>query len=283
MNLIDQILNLAALLLWLSWRSSGFLLRAGSSILSLASTLKRAEPRRTPPAFYLISLLGLLGTRSVIYWHLGKGIGWTPGLDLAAFSLPFRSDVYLLMLLFSFLSFGLLLATFYSWLLLISAVNRNVPDTEPLQKLVRLHLGWLERCPTPMKLVLPTISSALVWCVLSPGLVRIGIVPGSVSLAHLLQQAAVLGLATVLVWKLFLLVLLPLHVLNTYVYLGKASFLSFLSMTARNLLAVLNWLPLRVGRIDLAPLVVLALVLLAARSGVYWLPKLYQKLPLSIP
>ena len=57
MNLIDQILNLAALLLWLSWRSSGFLLRAGSSILSLAST-KRAEPRRTPPAFYLISLLG---------------------------------------------------------------------------------------------------------------------------------------------------------------------------------------------------------------------------------
>ena len=283
MNLIDQILNLAALLLWLSWRSSGFLLRAGSSVLSLASTLKRAEPRGTPPVFYLISLVCLLGTRSAVYWHLGKGIGWTPALDLSAFSLPFRSDVYLLMLLFSFLSFGLLLATFYSWLLLISVVNRKVADAEPLQKLVRLHLGWLERFPAPLKLLLPMISAVLFWCVLSPGLVRIGIIPGSVSRAHLLQQAAVLGLASVLIWKLFLLVLLPLHVLNTYVYLGPASFLSFASLTARNLLAGLGRLPLRVGRIDLAPLVGLALVLLAARSGAYWLPKLYQKLPLSIP
>lgn len=280
MNLIDQILNLAALLLWLSWRSAGLLARAGSTVLSLASTLKKAEPRRTARAWYLVSLLGLLGIRSVVYWHLGKGVNWTPALDLVAISLPFRSDFYWLMLLFSWLSFGLLLATFYSWLLLISAVNRKVADTEPLQKLVRLHLGWLERCPASIKLVLPMISAVLVWCLLSHGLVRLGIIPSPVSRSHLWQQAAILGLASVLVWKILLLVLLLLYVLNSYVYLGNSAFLNFVSTTARNSLGVLAWLPLRAGRIDLTPAAGIAFVMLAAWSGAYWLPKLYQKLPL---
>lgn len=278
-NLIDQILNLAALLLWLSWRSSGLVPRVESSVLSIASALKKAEPSRTAGVLYLLSLFGLLGLRSVVYWHLGKGVNWTPELDLVAISLPFRSDHFHLMLIFSFLSFGLVLVIFYSWLLLISVANRKVADTEPLQKLVRLHLGWIERFPAVIKLCLPVASSILIWCCLSPALVQLGIVPNPASRAHLWQQAAVLGLASFLAWKTFLLGILLLHMLNSYVYLGNASVLSFVTLTARNVLRVLAWLPTSAGRLDLAPFAGIALVLFAAWSGAYWLPKLYQQLP----
>ena len=279
MNLLDQILNLAALLLWLSWRSARLLPRTKSSALSLASTLKKAEPHTPIRVFYLCSLMGLLIIRSVAYWHLGQRVNWTPALNLVAITLPFRSDHFFLMLFYSWLSFGLVLALFYAWLLLISVVNRTVPDSEPLQKLLRLHLGWLERWPWAIKLSLPMVSAFLAWCSLNPIFVKLGMIPSPLSHVHLLQQAAVLGLSSVLCWKILLLSVLLLHLLNSYVYLSNSSLLSFASTTARNLLRALDWLPLRAGRLDFSPVAGVALVLFTAKWATYWLPKLYLRLP----
>lgn len=281
MNLLDQILNLAALLLWLSWRSAGLLPRAGSSVLSLAATLKKTEPHTRIHGFYLFSLAGVLVIRSVAYWHLGQGSNWTPALDLVAITLPFRSDHFSLMLLYSGLSFTLMLATFYAWLLFLSAVNRTIADNDPIQKLIRLHLGWFEPWPSAMKLLLPVLSAVLAWAVTNPGLVQLGIVPSPVSRAHLWQQAAVFGLASVLCWKVPVLLIVLVHLLNSYVYLGSAPVVSFASTTARNLLRGFDKLPLRAGRLDFTPLAFFALVLLAAESLAHWLPALYLKLPLS--
>jgi hypothetical protein len=54
MPLIDLILNLAGLLLWLSWQALGITAATRPTALSLVYTLKRAEPRpprrRTPLA-----------------------------------------------------------------------------------------------------------------------------------------------------------------------------------------------------------------------------------------
>jgi uncharacterized protein YggT (Ycf19 family) len=279
MILIHQILNIACLLLWLSWRSMRFVPPASGSSFSLLSTLKPTEPQFAARWLYLAALIALLLIRSLFYWHVGSAVNWTPAIDLVAITLPFRSDRGLLMLLFSGLSFGLLLAGFYAWLLLISSANRAVKDTEPLQRLLRFHLSWLEHCPAIVKLLLPPLVAALLWALLNPYLASLDIIPAPASNRLLWQQAALLGLAALLIWKFLLLGLLVLHSLNSYVYLGNASFWNFVNITTRNLLGPISWLPLRIGKADFAPVLAIALVTAISTLGNQWLPKLYERLP----
>jgi len=170
------------------------------------------------------------------------------------------------MLLFSFFSFGATLGFFYLCLLLLSLVNAPVSDADPAQRLVRLHLGRLERWPKAVKLLLPLVVTMALWCALNPLLRRIGMVP-EVSAWHLLAQGAVIGLAVYLALKFLVVGFLALYALNSYVYLGDFPFLSFVNTTARGLLRPLRRLPLRIGRVDLAPLAGMALVMLAADWG----------------
>lgn len=279
MILIHQILNVACLLLWLNWRSIGFVAIGSTARFSLLSTLKRTEPQFAARWLYLVSLLALLLIRGLFYWHMGSATNWTPIIDLVAITIPFRSDYFLPMLIFSGSSFGFLLAGFYGWLLLISGANHNVTDSDSFQKLLRFHLGWVERCPAILKFFLPTLIAALLWVLLNPSLVRLGIIPAPLSTNLLCQQAALLGITAVLVWKFLILGLLLLHLLNTYVYLGNAPFWHFVNFTARNLLRPVAWLPLRIGRVDLSPVVGIAAVLFIETLGRNWLPRLYQRLP----
>jgi uncharacterized protein YggT (Ycf19 family) len=71
-----------------------------------------------------------------------------------------------------------------------------------------------------------------------------------------------------------------LHAVSTYVYFGNAPFWKFITLTARNLLRPISWLPLRLGKLDLAPWIAVVIV------GLLWwflppvLAELYAKLPL---
>ena len=280
MNLIDQILNWAALLLWLSWRSVGLAPALQPAGPSLLSTLKRAEPRPPGRWIYLAAVLGILAVRSFFYWHIGSQVNWTPTLDLGSITLPFRSDRPRLMVLFSLASFGLLFATCYAWLLLVSSVNGRIPNSDRGQRLIRLHLGWIEPWPAPVKLFLPLIVPVLFWVFLSSSLVAMELIPAPISKRHLWEQGLVLGLSSLLAWKFLVLAILILHLLNSYVYLGRVEFLNFASQTARNLLAPISGLPLRVGRVDLVPLLGILAVWGVAEGGARWLPQLFRKLPL---
>lgn len=280
MDVIHAILDLAALLLWLNWRSTRFV-PASASALSLLSTLKRAEPRPTVRWLSLASLFALLVTRSAFYRQIGAGVNWLPVMDLVAIVVPFRSDEYLLMLAFSFLSFGLLLAIFYSWLILISAANRTASDSDPYQKLIRLlYLGWLDHWPVALKLLLPMMTGTLLWASLSPGFAWLGLIPSPQSAGHLWQQSLLLGVAAWLPWKILLLSLLAIYVVNSYIYLGRFAFLDFVSTTTRNLLRPLAFVPLRAGKIDLAPFVAVAAVVVVSELLERGLPALYRRLPL---
>ncbi len=143
MALIDFILNIACLLLWLNWLSIRFDPLAKTSAASLVGTLKKAGQPGSRPWKFLGSLLALLLVRALAYWQMGAAIDWTPALDLGIVNLSFRSDYLVRMLLYSLLSFASTLAVFYLWMLLLSVVNCRVPDTDPLQKLVRplLQMG----------------------------------------------------------------------------------------------------------------------------------------------
>ena len=255
MSLIDFILNLAGLLLWLNWRA------IPPPRVTPSRTAGLALPRRADPPrgrwWNLLGLLALLLGRAVFYWQAGARLQWVPGISLSIFSLPFRSDWLGRMVLFSFFSFGATLGFFYLCLLLLSSVNAPVSDADPAQRLVRLHLGRLERWPIGVKLLLPLVATMALWCALNPLLLWIDMVP-KVSAWHLLAQGAVLGLAVYFTLKFLVMGFLALYVLNSYVYLGDFAFLDFVNTTSRGLLRPLRRMPLRIGRVDLAPLAGLA-------------------------
>ena len=273
MSLIDFILNVAGLLLWLNWRAvqPPGMMPAGTAGLALP---RRADPPRGR-WWYLLALAAMLLGRAVFYWQAGSPLKWDPGIRLSAIALLFHSDWPGRMLLFSLFSFGATLGFFYLCLLLLSSVNAPVSNADPAQRLVRLHLGRLERWPSGVKLLLPLLVTMALWCALNPLLLwRIGMVP-QVSTWHLLAQGAVLGLAVYFALKFLVVGFLALYVLNSYVYLGDFPFLNFVNTTARGLLRPLQRLPLRIGRVDLAPLAGMALVLLAAELGRRGLDRLH--------
>ena len=272
-SLMDSILDLAGLLLWLSWRTSGFALHLGAP-LALIGTLKRAEAR--PPGRWpsLAGLLALLLLRSLFYWQIGPAINWIPHLRLGVTILFFRSNSLGHMLLFSCLSLGQVLVTFYLWLVFLSLVNRRIGENDPLQKLVRLHLGWFERGPVFLKIMLPPLLITTFWLALGPLFARWNLLP-PVNLPETLRRGLLISLSAFLTCKYLIAGFLLLHLLSRYVYLGKSPIWSFVDATAQNLLAPLKAIPLRLGKVDFAPAVGTALALVAGELGLRWLAKLY--------
>lgn len=279
MNRVDFLLNLAGLLLWIEWRAVRFTAPAGTAG-AMSGVLKHAAARRTRRWFYLAALVGLLVIRCGFYWRVGSQLDWVPSLDLGAVTLPFNSVSLSRMGLYSALSFGVVLAVFHLWLLLLSMVNQGVPDTDPWQRLVRQNLGWVESWPLPLKLVAPVLLVGAFWWVAHPSLARLGMTATPGSVGHLAQQSVLVGLGTALAWKYLVTGVLFLSVLNTYLYLGSWNFWAFVQVTSRNLVRPLQFLPLRFGRVDFVPVVGLGLAWLVFSYGEIGLNLLFGRLPL---
>lgn len=275
MGLINFILNLAGLLLWLGWRDQ----RAGALTANPSIPLARTLSRLGAPKFtrwkYLGGLALLLVLRAVFYYWIGPVVRWTPHLQLGAIAPSFPSEHFWRMELFSVFSFGLTLVAFYLSLLMISVVNRRVADEEPLQKFVRGCLGRVERWPLVIKLLLPLAGAVVLWMLLSPLFVRLGMIPPVPALGIRFRQGLLVGVGLCLVWKHVLGGLLLLHFLNNYVYLGHHAVLSFAAVTSRRILAPFQRLPLRIGRMDFTPVFVMVLIYLLSELVTFWLPRIY--------
>ncbi len=278
MPLLHFILNIAALLLWVNWRGLGFKEYVPYRS-TLIHTLRSAAPQAPGRWRYLAALFGLLAVRGMVYQQIGSALKWVPTLDLGVLAIPFRSDQPWRMMLFSFLSFAVLWIAFQLCLILFSLLNRSVPDAQPVQHLVRLHLGRLERWPVLLKLLLPALAGFL-WLLLSPLLVSVGLLPSPATFKLVAEQACLIGLASVLAWKPVLLAVLLAHIINSYVHLGRSPLLDFASDTARNLLKPFHWLPLCWCRIDFAPALLGLLIWAVARGWELALAAIYLKLPL---
>ena len=264
MNLVNFILNLVGLVLWVASRLAG----ASASL-------------RHPARWLLLpGLAVLVGARAWIYWQVGQAVHWIAPLDLGAVRLDFNSAAFERMPIFSVASFGLFLGAFYLWLLLLSIINEDAQDSNPRLRFIAIQLGWLRRLPAVFRLILPATLLGLAWVGCHPALVDGGLVAAPRSTVHLWQQGAVVGLGAFLVGKYLLLGLLGLHLLNTYVYLGNRPLLASASLTARNLLGLVRWLPLRLGRVDLAPAIGVAAVWFMFDRGKPALVRLFFRLPL---
>jgi uncharacterized protein YggT (Ycf19 family) len=290
MPLIDFILNLAGLLLWLNWRALHFEPLARSSAATLAGTLKPAAPRRLRPWHFLAGLAALLLLRAPLYWQLGAAADWTPRLNLVSVVLAFRCDPLVLRtdvlgpaLLYSGLSFVRVLVIFYFWLLALALINRRVGDTHPLLQLLRLHLGRVGRWPWLVQLCLPLLAVAGLWAALHLLLVYFNVTAKVQSLAHLLAQGLLVGGGIYLSLKYLLPLCLLLHLVSSYVYLGRNPLWDFVSLTSQNVLAPLRWLPLRYATVDFAPLAGAVLIFLFLHVlPVHGLPWLEQQCHLKL-
>jgi uncharacterized protein YggT (Ycf19 family) len=278
MNLVDLSLSFAALLLWIGWRAAGAS-RPALGRMPFSPLLRSTTASVTSRHFLLLGLLVLLLARSWIYWRLGAEVNWIAEVNLGIVTLPFKSLVLGRMVLYSYLSFLVLLGGYYLWLLLLSMANRAVPDTVPLQRAVRQQLGWLEPWPLLLKLVGPWILVALLWYISSPLLVRLGLTVAPRASIHLWQQGALIGLGTTVAWKYLIGVVLLLHVVNSYLYLGNRPLWSFVNATARNLLRPIRWLPLRFGRVDFTPVVGIAANFLLFAAAEALLRHFFDRLP----
>lgn len=278
MAYVDFILNLAGLLLWLNWRSVGFDPLSKRTPATLMGTLRPAAPKKIQRWHLLLFIAALLLLRAMFYWQIGAALSpiWTGKLDLGVITLSFRSDWFGRILLFSLLSFVRVLGIFYLGLLFLSLVK----GPEPFHRLVRIPLGRVDGWARWQKLVLPFVSTAILWLLSSWALTAMQISPVPVSLAHRLEQSAVIGLGSYLVWQFPAVAVLGLHLLNSYIYFGKHPFWNYVSATAQLLLSPLKTIPLRLGKMDFAPVVGMGLGFLAAAfagRGLLWL---YARLPL---
>jgi uncharacterized protein YggT (Ycf19 family) len=270
MGLIDLLLNLAGVLLWLSWRSIRFDPLVKTSPATLVGTLRRAEPRRLKGWQLLAGLAALLVLRALLYRQIGPEADWTPKLNLFFVVLAFRSDVFLSTMLFSVLSFARILIVCYFWLLALAIINRRSAEPDPLQKMVRLHLGPVARWPWPLQLLLPLLLITGLWVGLHPLLVHLEIAGRVRSNAHLVEQGILIATALYFSLQYLLPVFLFLHLVASYVYLGSSPLWEFINATARNLLAPLRRLPLRIAKFDFAPLIGVILIF----ALLHLLPKL---------
>lgn len=264
MTLLDQILNLVCVLLWLNWRSNAGDPLTFATPVTLAGTLRHAENKRFKGWKFLAGVVLLLLLRAVIYRQIGPGAEWTPKMNLMFVALAFRSDNFNLCLLYSVLSFGRALLVLYVWLLAMALINRGRADPGPVQKLVRQQLGPVASWPWVLQLLVPFLLTTAIWLALSPLMLKLNITSHTRSFFHLAEQGALVGLGIVLSLKYLIPALLLLHLLLTYVYLGNNPIWEFISGTAKNLVAPLSGIPLRLGKVDLAPVlgIVLAVALL---------------------
>ncbi len=272
MGIVDFILNLAGLLLWLNWRSIRYDPLGKRTPATLMGTLRPASPKKLRPWHLPAFLLALLVLRAVIYRWVAPF--WIGQLDLGVTALPFRSDWFARALAFSFFSFGLTLGIFYTGLLFLSLLS----GPEPIHGLVKIPLGRVDDWPRWAKIPLPFFGAAVLWWLSSGLLVWLWILP-PVTTAHRLEQSAVIGLDTYLVWKFPAGALLALHLLNSYIYFGRNPFWKYVGVTAQKLLSPLKRIPLRAGKVDFAPVVAIGLLFLAAEAAGRALNYLYIRLP----
>lgn len=278
MALLNLLLDLVALVLLLTGLGVGSRMpahRAGT----LLSNLKLAESSHTRRWPLFAGLAAVLLLRPFIYAPLAEVSGWVPEWNPLPATVPFRADFLNRLLVFSLLSFAWTLLQFLSWMLFASALARGTRDPSVWNRFFGDLLGPFSRLPVVVMLLIPPVAAGLVWATVSAPLQWMGILPSLHSWQHLAFQAALIGAGVWASAGWMLCGLLLLRLINTYVYLGTHPFWDFVHQVGGVLVHPLEWLPARIGKLDLTALVGATLVGLATWGAELGLTELHLRLP----
>jgi hypothetical protein len=262
MSFIDFILNLAGLLLWFNWRSMRFDPLASRRPATLIGTLRPAGAAGRRRWIIFLSLPTLLVLRAALYWLIGAPAEWVPKLDLGAVVLAFRVDRMDYALIFSLVSFLRVMGIAYVWLVALALLNRGVEDPDPVLRLIRLQAGRISRAPLALQVLAPILAILVCWATLHPLMACSGVLGPARSAGQVLGQGLLAAAGVVFSLKLLLPLILLLHMLSTYVYLGASPLWEFVSETARGILAPMPVKSLRSSKLDFAPLAGIVLIIL---------------------
>jgi uncharacterized protein YggT (Ycf19 family) len=167
-----------------------------------------------------------------------------------------------------------MLGVFYIALLFLSLLK----GPEPVHALVKVPLGRVDGWSRGVKIILPFFATAAGWFAISWPLGWMQHLALPMPLR--VEQSVVIGLGSYLIWKFPAGVLLGLHLLNSYIYFGRHPFWKYVNATAQKLLQPLRKIPLRLGRVDFAPVAGMAVVFLVAEGAASGLAWLFARLPL---
>jgi uncharacterized protein YggT (Ycf19 family) len=274
MNWVDLILNIAGLLLWMNWRAGKADLLGKRTPATLIGTLRSAAPQPMRRWDVPVVLTALIFLRAVLYWLIGPALRWSGILDLGLISLSLRSDRFGRILLFSVLSFVLVLGIFYSWLLVLSLLR----GPKPVHDFVRMQLGRIDGWAAGVKWILPFFVTAIFWWLVSWALAWLQIIPQP-SQAWRIEESLLIATQGYLIWKFPVALLLVLYLLSSYVYFGRHPLWNYVDATAQTLLRPLKGVPfLRIGKVDFTPVVGIALVFLIAQLAGWGIGMLYKRL-----
>ncbi len=254
MDWLHGILNLVGLLLWIIWR---------------AGTMPRLKPRNsfagpTPSPgpiskhswIYLAALVALLGLRAIFYHQFGPGLDWIPSLNLINESPYFRSDLFPRILAYSVLSFARWLVAGYFCLSLLATVQPQTETSITWREFLKSQLGWLGGLPSVVYWLTAIGLAVGVHIGEAEWMEFVGVWDETTyRLRHLPALISLDLRATVYL----VMILLALHMLNSYVYFGEQSFWKNVNECGNRLLRPLRILPLEMGKIDLAPFIAFAL------------------------
>jgi len=156
------------------------------------------------------------------------------------------------MVLFSVVGFAWSLFVFYASLLFICAIHPRTEPDDGVTRLVRQHLGWLGNWPRLLQAVLPFLALAALWWPTSHFFASTGLLPKPDSSKILFWQSLIVGLGGWLSWRWVLSVLLIVGFTSSHIYFGRHPFWEFVDSAYRQIRKAVRWVPLRIGRIDLA-------------------------------
>jgi len=279
MDFIHVVLNLIGIGLCLSWQSGQ---RRGPELYTdgslLVSTVKRTDTIRRGQWLNLASLGFLLMFRPLFYWHIGSELNWTPALQVGPLALHFRSDYIGRMFIYSWLSFAGALGMGVSWMLLLSLLNHKPGDPDPIQKFIMRQWGFIGRLPVFLKCFLPLVAGLVFWPVLRAGLSALDIMPYPQSVGMIWKESLIMAGAFYLTWKIPAFVILFLHVINSYVYMGNQPFWHLIQHSAKSLMKPFKWIPLQIGKVDLSPILAMPIVFFLAEALKLSLLRLFEDL-----
>ncbi len=254
MDWLHGILNLIGLLFWILWRA-GTMPRPKPAN-AIAGPTPRQGKTFKHSWVYLLGLIILLILRAVFYNQFGPGLDWTPWLELLDEAPHFHSNYFQRTLAYSALSFGRWLSAFYFCLTLLITIKPDTDTAKIWRSLLRSQFGWLGGLSSIALWVTSLLLAILMHIVEFEWMYRIGVRTGSTLYYEYIPLLIVLDFRAV---NYLLMVILTLYILNSFVYFGEGSFWKNVDTSGKRLILPLCRIPLVIGRVNLAPFLMMAL------------------------
>ena len=253
MDWLHGILNLIGLLFWILWRAGTMPRPKPANAITGPSPRQGTVFKRS--WVYLLALAGLLIFRAIFYNQFGPGLDWIPSLELIHETPHFRSDYFPRSLAYSVLSFTRWLSALYFCWVLLATIRPESDTAKMWRSFLRSQFGWIGGLPSTALWIAALLLAILLHIIEAEWMVYIGVRTESSHYYKLLPLLVILDFRIAIYLSMGII---TLYILNSYVYFGEKNLWNNVNDCGKQLLSPIRRIPLVVGKVDLAPILVMA-------------------------